>query len=269
MAVRFGFLGPCVGFLFAQAVPGGEVAAAGHKARNGVLPQLVCAFLLTDDVTVVPVDGNAGLRVYRCAQQVLCRPQDGPQNADQRRFNGDLVLVGALHKVLPAAGVLGGGGHLAQLKAVPVTAQTALEAEQIQHILHGPVIVLGAQIRVVLVPLRRGIQTGLLAGQREELLCAHVVGRDVMRLAIGTDHHLAQAAVVEDLLAAKVKVLPVIVKGKVYALRGVQSFREHGHAQTRTAVDVLLGGRGKQAEPRRGSPPAAIQSPYLQALCAA
>lgn len=74
-----------------------------------------------------------------------------------------------------------------------------------------------------------------------------------MRLAIGTDHHLAQAAVVEDLLAAKVKVLPVIVKGKVYALRGVQSFREHGHAQTRTAVNVLLGSRGKQAEPRRGA----------------
>ena len=82
MVVRFGFLGPCVGFLFTQAVPGGEVAAAGHKARDGVLPQLVGAFLLADDVAVVPVDGNAGVRVYVRAQQVLCRPQDGPQNAD-------------------------------------------------------------------------------------------------------------------------------------------------------------------------------------------
>ena len=46
----------------------------------------------------------------------------------------------------PAAGVLGGGGHGAVLEAVAVAAQPALEGKQVEHILHGPVILLHAEV---------------------------------------------------------------------------------------------------------------------------
>ena len=132
-----------------------------------------------------------------------------------------------------------------------MAAQPALEAEQVQHISYGAVVLLSAQVRVILVPLLFFVQTAFTAGQRIELLHAQIVRRDKAGLAICADDRFAQAFVVEDLFAAKIEILPVVVKGQIYALSAVQRFREHAHAQSGAEIDVFQGSRGEQGEPRR------------------
>ena len=240
-----------MGLVLAQAVPGSEIPAAGHETGQSVLPQLVGAFLLADDVAVVPVDGNAGVRVHRCAQQVLCRPQDGPQNADQCRLDGDLVLVGVLHQILTAAGVLGGGGHGALIELIAVAAQFALEAHHVQRVLHRLMVGSGAQVGVILPPCSGLVDAAFRRRQFVEDLAVDGIRRHGVFLAFLVHPFFAQGAVIEDLLAAEADVLPVVVEGVIHHLRGVQRFGKDAHAQPHAAVKVLDSSRAEQAEPCR------------------
>ena len=58
-----------------------------------------------------------------------------------------------------------------------MTAQAALEAEQVQHILHSLVVLFHPQVRVVFVVFAGLVEASLLLGQGDELALHIVIGR--------------------------------------------------------------------------------------------
>ena len=73
---------------FADAVPETEVSAPGHQPDKGVLPHPLYQELGVGDVVVAPVHRDVGSRIRWRSQQVLCRPQDVTEDADERRLDG-------------------------------------------------------------------------------------------------------------------------------------------------------------------------------------
>ena len=156
-----------------------------------------------------------------------------------------------MHQILPAAAVLGGRGDLAQLKVVPVTAQAALEAEQVQHILYGFVVLLHPQVRVVLVILAGLIETARLFRQSDKLAYYIIVRRDGVLCSVFVHDLAADIRRVEDLFVAQADIFPVVVKSQVDALRLCQRFGENAHAEAIAARDVFDCCRAEQGKPGR------------------
>ena len=131
-------------------------------------------------------------------------------------------------------------------------AQPALEAEQVEHVLHGPVVGFHPQVGVVLMILVLLVQTALFLRQHNELAHHIIVRRDVVFDAVLVYDLPAEVCGVEDLLVAKPEVFAVVVEGKVDALRLIQCLSKDAHAQAGAAVNVLDRSGRKQREPRRG-----------------
>ena len=132
-----------------------------------------------------------------------------------------------------------------------MTAQPALEGEQVEHILHRPVVLLHAEVGVVLVVLAVLVEAAFLAGQMHKLAHNIVVRRDGVLHAFIVHHLAADVGAVEYFLVAEADVLAVVVKGKVHALRLFQRLRKDAHAQPAAAVEVLDGSRAEQCKPGR------------------
>ena len=134
-----------------------------------------------------------------------------------------------------------------------MTAQPALEGEKVEHILHGPVILLHAEVGVVLVVFAGLVEAAFLAGQMHKLAHNIVVRRDGVLHALIVHHLAADVGTVEYFLVAEADVLAVVVKGKVHALRLFQRLGKDAHAQPAAAIDVLDSSRAEQCKPGRGA----------------
>ena len=134
-----------------------------------------------------------------------------------------------------------------------MTAQPALEGKKVQHILHGPVILLHAEVGVVFMVLAGLIEAAFLAGQMHKLAHNIVVRRDGVLHSLIVHHLAADVGAVEYLLVAETDVFAVIVEGEVYALCFGQRLRKDAHAQPTAAIDVLDSSRAEQCKPGRGA----------------
>ena len=134
-----------------------------------------------------------------------------------------------------------------------MTAQPALEGKQVEHILHGLVILLHAEVGVVFMVLAGLVEAAFLAGQMHKLAHNIVVRRDGVLHALIVHHLAADVGTVEYFLVAEADVLAVVVKGKVHALRLFQRLGKDAHAQPTAAIDVLDSSRAEQCKPGRGA----------------
>ena len=131
-----------------------------------------------------------------------------------------------------------------------MTAQAALEAEQVQHILHSLVVLFHPQVGVVFVVFAGLVEAPFLLGQGDELALHIVIGRNRVLYALLVHHLAADVRRVEDLLVAQPDILSVVVKGKVDALGLGQRFGKNAYAQPCAAVKVLDCCRAEQGKPR-------------------
>ena len=134
-----------------------------------------------------------------------------------------------------------------------MTAQAALEAEQVQHILHSLVVLFHPQVRVVFVVFAGLVKAPFLLGQGDELALHIVIGWNRVFHALLVHHLATDVRRVEDLLVPQPDILPVVVKGKVDALGLGQRFGKDAHAQPCAAVKVLDCCRAEQGKPGRGT----------------
>ena len=134
-----------------------------------------------------------------------------------------------------------------------MTAQAALEAEQVQHILNSLVVLFHPQVRVVFVVFAGLVEAPFLLGQGDELALHIVIGRNRVLHTLLVHHLAADVRRVEDLLVPQPDILPVVVKGKVDALGLGQCFGKDAHAQPCAAIKVLDCCRAEQGKPGRGT----------------